>query len=73
MFLIAAPLVNLNKYIANNPKPVKIVKNESNNAINSATFSNYIGNVLIEGNEIMVLFDDISLYTNIPIIDTLKV
>ena len=73
MFLIAAPFVNLNKYIANNAKAVKNVKNESNNAINSATFSNYIGDVPTEGNKIMVLFDDISLYTNIPIIDTLKV
>ena len=39
----------------------------------TTTFSNYIRNVPIEDDEIMVLFDVTSLYTNIPIIDTLNI
>ena len=34
-------------------------------------FSSYIPNIPIEDDEIMVSFDVTSLYTNIPIIDTL--
>ena len=41
--------------------------------MNSTTFSNYIRNAPIEGDEIMVSFDVISLYTNVPIIDTLNI
>ena len=48
-------------------------KDENNNAKNSTTFSNYIRNVPIEDDEIMVSFDVTSLYTNIPIIDTLNI
>ena len=48
------------------------VKDENNNAKKSTTFSNYIRNVSIEDIEIMVSFDVTSLYTNIPIIDTLN-
>ena len=66
-----SPLYNLNKYIANILKAY--VKNESNNAKNSTTFSNYIRNVPIEDDEIMVSFDVTSLYTNIPLIDTLNI
>ena len=62
-----SPLYNLNKYIAN------ILKDGNNNAKNSTTFSNYIRNVPIEDDEIMVSFDVTSLYTNIPIIDTLNI
>ena len=36
-------------------------------------FSNYIRNAPIEDDEIMVSFDVTSLYTNIPIIDTLNI
>ena len=43
------------------------VKLENNNAKNSSTFSNYIRNVPIEDDEIMVSFDVTSLYTTIPI------
>ena len=64
-------MYNLNKYIANILKTY--VKHENNNAKNSTTFSNYIRNVLIEDDEIMVSFDVTSLYTNIPIIDTLNI
>ena len=60
-----------NKYIANILKTY--VKDENNNARNSTTFSNYIRNVLIEDDKIMVSFDVTSLNTNIPIIDTLNV
>ena len=66
-----SPLYNLNKYIANILKTY--VKYENNNAKNSTTFSNYIRNVPIEDDEIMVSFDVTSLYTNIPIIDTLNI
>ena len=49
----------------------KHVKDENNNAKNSNTFSNYIRNVPIEGDETMVSFDVTFLYTNI--IDTLNI
>ena len=62
---------NLNKYIANIFKAY--VQDENNNAKNSTTFSNYIRNVPIEDDEIMVSSDATSLYTNIPIIDTLNI
>ena len=41
--------------------------------MNSTTFSNYIRNVPIKDDEIMVSLDVTSLYTNIPIIDALDV
>ena len=66
-----SPLYNLNKYIANILKAY--VRDENNNAKNSTTFSNYIRNVPIEDDEIMVSFDVTSLYMNIPIIDTLNI
>ena len=47
-----SPLYNLNKYIANILKAY--VKDENNNAKNSTTFSNYIRNIPIEDDEIMV-------------------
>ena len=65
----SSPLYNLNKYIAN----ILNVQDEHNNAKNSTTSSNYIRNVPIEDDEIMVSFDVTSLYTNIPIIDTLNI
>ena len=49
------------------------VKGENNNVKNSTTSSNYIKNVPIEEDEIMVSFDITSLYTNIPIVDTLNI
>ena len=62
---------SLNKYTTNILKAS--VKDENNNAKNSTTFSNYIRNVPIEHGKIMVSFDVSSLYTNIPIIDTLNI
>ena len=49
------------------------VKDENNNAKNSTTFSNYIGNFPIEDDKIMVSFDITSLHRNIAIIDTLNI
>ena len=66
-----SPLYNLNKYIANILKAY--VQDENNNAKNSTPFSNYIRNVLIEDDEIMVSFAITSLYTNISIIDTFNI
>ena len=45
-------------------------KKQKKNTKNSTTFSNYIRNVPIEDDEIMVSFDVTSLYTNIPHIQT---
>ena len=64
-------MYNLNKCIANFLKAY--VKHENSNAKISTTFSNYIRNVPIEDDEIMVSLDVTSLYTNIPIIDTLNI
>ena len=64
-------LYNLNKYIANILKAY--VRDENNNAKNSNMFSNYIRNVPIEDDEIMVSFDVTSLNANIPIIDMLNI
>ena len=66
--LICFLLYNLNKYMAN------ILKAEmSKMKIRTPRilpFSNYIRNVPIEDDEIMVSFDVTSFYTNTPIIDT---
>ena len=65
-----SPLYNLNKYIAKILKTYLKVKN--NNTKNSTTLFNYIRNVAIEDDEIMVLFDVTSFYKNILIIDMLN-
>ena len=64
-------LHNLNKYIAEILKAY--FKYPDNNPKNSSIFSNCIGNIPIEVNKIMVTFSVTSLYTNIPIIDTLNI
>ena len=58
-----SPLYNLKKYIANILKAY--VKDENNNAKNSTTCSNYIRNVSVEDEKIIVSFDVNSLYANI--------
>ena len=63
-------MYNLNKYTVNILKAY--VRDENNNAKNSITFSKYVRNVAIKGDETMVSFDVTSLYTNIFIIDTLN-
>ena len=65
-----SPLYNLNKYIAN---IIKAYVKDENNTKRSTTFSNYIRNVPIEDDKTMVSFDVTSLYTNIPIVDTLNI
>ena len=62
---------NLYRYIGNILKAY--VKDENNNAKNSTTFSNCIRNVPIEDDKMMVSFGVTSLYTSIPIIDTLNI
>ena len=64
-------MYSLNRNIDNLVKAY--VKDQNNNAKNSATFSNYIRNVPIENKEIIVSFDVTFLYTNIPITDTLNI
>ena len=64
-------MYNLNKYVANILKAN--VADENNNTKNPTTFSNYIRNVPIEDDKIMVSFDVTSLYTNILVIDTLNI
>ena len=64
-------LYNLNKYIANILKAS--VKDENNSIKDATTFSKHIINVPIEDDEIMTSFDVTSLYTNIPIIDSLNI
>ena len=66
-----SPLYNLKRYIANILKAY--VKDENNNAKNSTTFSNYIRNIPIEDDEIMISFEITFLHTNIPIIDILNI
>ena len=63
-YILLAPRYNILK---------AYVKNENNNAKNSTTFSNYIRNIPIKDDEIMVSFDVTSLYTNISIIDMLNI
>ena len=58
-------MYKLNKYIINILKAY--VKDEKNNANNSTTFFNYMRNVSIEDDEIMVSFDVTSLYMNVVI------
>ena len=70
LFHIVAPhctKMYLNICIAN------IIKDENNMTKNSTTFPNYITNVPIKDDEIMVSFEVTSLYTKIPIIDTLNI
>ena len=64
-------MYNLSRYIANILKAY--VKDENNNAKNYATFSNYIRNVPIKGDKMMVSFDVTFLYWSTPIIDTLNI
>ena len=65
------PLYNLNKYMANILKAkMSKIKIKTPRII---PFSNYIRNVPIEDDEIMVSFDVTSLYKNTPTIDTLNI
>ena len=66
-----SPLYNLNKYIANIQKAY--AKDENGTTKNSTTFPNYIRNVPIKDDKIMVSFEVTSLYRNIPIFDMLNI
>ena len=64
-------MFNLNKYKANILEVY--FRDENNNAKNSTTFPNYIRNVFIEDDEIIVSIDVTFLYKYIRIIDTLSI
>ena len=66
-------LYNKSFHLTINRHMQKYVKDENNNAKNSTTFSDYIRNVPTEDEKIMVSFDVTSLYTNVPILDTLNI
>ena len=70
-FISWLPVVQPYKYIAD--IFTTYIKDQNNNARNSATFSNYIWNVPIEDEKIMTSFDVTFLYKNIPIIDSLNI
>ena len=63
-------LYNLNKYIAKILKAY--FKDENNFTKNSTTPSNYIKNIPIVNDKVMLSSDVTSLFTTIPIIDTLN-
>ena len=48
-------------------------ENENSHRKNSKEFSEYIRNITIDDNEVLVSFDVTSLYTNVPIKDTLAI
>ncbi|XP_057290570.1 uncharacterized protein LOC130613216 [Hydractinia symbiolongicarpus] len=64
-----SPLHNLSKYLAS------ILSNytKGDHCKNSKEFSKFIRNIRIEDDECMVSFDVTSLYTNVPIKDTLYI
>ena len=69
--VICFRLYNLNKYIANILKAeMPKMKIRTPRIL---PFSNYIRNVPIEDDKIMVSFDVTSFHTNTPIIDTLNI
>ena len=59
-----SPLYNLNKYIAGILKGY--VQDDNNNAKNSTTFSNFVRNVPIEDDEIMVYFKSLPFMQIFP-------
>ena len=65
------PLYNLSKYVAD--ILTTYTKNPDKHTENSKQFSEYIRNVTIEEDEKLVSFDVTSLYTNVPIKDTLVI
>ena len=68
---VGSPLYNLSKYVAYILKPY--AKNETQHSKNSTTFSEFIREQTVEFDEIMASFDVTSLYTNVPINDTLVI
>ena len=64
------PLENLSKYIAG---VLKQYIKKRGHAKNSKEFSEFIRDIEIEDDEMMISFDVTSLYTNVPIKDSLKI
>ena len=65
------PLYKLSKYVAGILS--SYIEREGRNSINSKVFSEYVRTLHINDDEVMVSFDVTSLYTNVPIRDTLTV
>lgn len=63
------PLYRLSNHVADILKTYT----SSDHCKNSKEFSEYIRNIRIEDDEVMVSFDVTSLYTNVPISDTLNI
>ena len=62
---IGSPTYNLSKFIAKRLSP--LVGNTPHHVKNSYEFKKFAENIVIEDNEIMVSFDVVSLFTNVPI------
>ena len=65
------PLYNLSKHIAGILS--KYITKEGRHSENSKQFSEYVRDQSIEDDEMLVSFDVTSLYTNVPIKDTLEI
>ena len=65
------PLYNISKYVANILSTY--IKKEGRHSENSKVFSEYVRTLTVEEGEILVSFDVTSLYTNVPIKDTLVI
>ena len=65
------PLYNISKYVAGILS--RYVSKEGRHSENSKVFSEYIRTIKVEDDEILVSFDVTSLYTNVPIKDTLEI
>lgn len=68
---VGTPLYKLSKYIASILQ--HYTKSGNNHSKNSKEFSEYIRQQTVDEDEIMVSFDVTSLYTNVPIKDTLLI
>ena len=65
------PLYNLSKHVAEILKTY--LDKEGRNSMNSKVFSEYVRTLTIDEDEILVSFDVTSLYTNVPIQNTLGI
>ena len=65
------PLYNLSKYISNILKTY--INNDDRHSKNSKVFSEYVRTLTVDDDETLVSFDVTSLYTNVPINDTLTI
>ena len=65
------PLYNVSKYIADLLKVY--IEKEGRHSENSKVFSEYVRSLTVEDDEVLVSFDVTSLYTNVPIKETLLI